>query len=96
MGIGAGFVPEVLEAGLLDEIIRISGEQAADTTRRLALEEGLLCGISSGAALHAAIQVAGRAENLGKRILVVLPDTGERYLSTPLFEPQEEKLGETA
>ena len=96
MGIGAGFVPEVLEAGLIDEIIRISGEQAADTTRRLALEEGLLCGISSGAALHAAIQVAGRAENLGKRILVVLPDTGERYLSTPLFEPQEEKLGETA
>ncbi len=96
MGIGAGFVPEVLDARLIDEIVRVTGEQAAESTRRLALEEGLLCGISSGAALFAAIQIAGRSENRGKRILVVLPDTGERYLSTPLFEPLEEKLGETA
>ncbi len=96
MGIGAGFVPEVLEPELIDEIVRVRGEQAAEATRRLALEEGVLGGISSGAALHAAMLVAGRAENQGKRILVVLPDTGERYLSTPLFEREEEAAGEPA
>ncbi len=96
MGIGAGFVPEVLEPELIDEIVRVKGEQAAEATRRLALEEGVLGGISSGAALHAAVFVAGRAENEGKRILVVLPDTGERYLSTPLFEREEEAAEEPA
>jgi len=89
MGIGAGFLPEVLDTELIDEILRVSGEEAAETSRRLALEEGLLCGISSGAALHAAIRVAGREGNRGKRVLVVLPDTGERYLSTALFEAKE-------
>jgi len=86
MGIGAGFVPEVLETDLIDEILRVRGDQAAAATRRLALEEGVLGGISSGAALHAAMEVAARSENAGKRIVVILPDTGERYLSTPLFD----------
>ncbi len=85
-GIGAGFVPDVLELPLVDEIFLVSNEEAAAMTRRLTREEGILCGISSGAAAHAAIEVARRAESAGKTIVVVLPDTGERYLSTDLFD----------
>ncbi len=84
-GIGAGFVPKVLNTGIIDEIIRVKADDALTTARELAKHEGLLTGISSGAALWAAIQVAARAENAGKTVVVVLPDTGERYLSTPLF-----------
>ncbi len=85
-GIGAGFVPEVLRRDLIDEIIRVTNEDAFATARRLAKEEGILAGISSGAAAFAALQVASRPENKGKLIVVILPDTGERYLSTELFE----------
>lgn len=80
-GIGAGFVPDVLDVSLIDEIIKVSNDDAIDTAHQAATREGILCGISSGAALKAAIEVAGRPENKGKRIIVVLPDTGERYLS---------------
>jgi len=88
-GIGAGFVPDILRADLLDEIIRVSAEDAGIMTRRLAREEGILAGISSGAATWAAVQIAKRPGYTGKLIVVILPDTGERYLSTWLF--QEEK-----
>lgn len=84
-GIGAGFVPEVLRMDLVDEVIQVTNEDAANTARRLAKEEGILAGISSGAAAFAALQVASRPENKGKLIVVILPDTGERYLSTGLF-----------
>ncbi|MDO9323730.1 MAG: cysteine synthase A [Methanoregula sp.] len=86
-GIGAGFVPAVLQRDLVDEIIRVKNEDAFETTRRLAKEEGILAGISSGAATFAALSVAARPENKGKMIVVILPDTGERYLSIPdLFD----------
>jgi len=85
-GIGAGFVPKVFRGDLVDEIIQVEHEVAGETTRRLAREEGILAGISCGAALWGALQVAARPENEGKMIVVVLPDTGERYLSTWLFE----------
>ena len=85
-GIGAGFVPQVLRTDLVDEIIQVSNDSAGATARRLAREEGILAGISSGAAVWAAVEVAKRPEMKGKLIVVVLPDTGERYLSTWLFQ----------
>ncbi|MGA2883979.1 MAG: cysteine synthase A [Halobacteriota archaeon] len=85
-GIGTGFVPDILRLDLIDEIIPVTNEEAFATSRRLAKEEGLVVGISSGAATWAALKVAARPENNGKLIVVILPDTGERYLSTELFE----------
>ncbi len=85
-GIGAGFIPDVLRLYLIDEIIRVANEDAAIMARRLAREEGILAGISSGAAVRAALEIAGRTESRGKLIVVILPDTGERYLSTGLFQ----------
>jgi len=85
-GIGAGFVPAVLNMELIDEIIAVTNEEAFALARRMPKEEGILVGISSGAAIHAAITVAHRRESTGKRIIVVVPSYGERYLSTPLFE----------
>ena len=85
-GIGAGFVPQVLNKEVVDEIIRVKNEDAGEIARRLARSEGILAGISCGAALWAALEVAKRKENKGKLIVVILPDTGERYLSTWLFQ----------
>lgn len=85
-GIGAGFVPEVLNVDILDEIISVGNEQAFEVAQRIARDEGILCGISSGAAVAAAVEVAKRAENAGKLVVVILPDTGERYLSTALAQ----------
>jgi len=84
-GIGAGFVPDVLRVDLIDEVVQVKDEDAKATARKLAREEGILAGISSGAAAWAALQVAGREESKGKLIVVILPDTGERYLSAGLF-----------
>lgn len=92
-GIGAGFVPEVLDTTVIDEIIRVRSEDAGRMARRLAREEGILVGISSGAAAWAALEVARRPEARGKMILVVLPDTGERYLSTWLFQEERADAG---
>jgi cysteine synthase A len=87
-GIGAGFKPDVLKLDLVDEIFKVKDEDAMQTARQLATKEGMLVGISSGAAAFAAIEIAKRPENKGKLIVVILPDTGERYLSTPLFQEQ--------
>jgi cysteine synthase A len=84
-GIGAGFIPDIINMGVIDEIITVKNEQAFALSRQLARQEGILVGISSGAAAYAALQVAARSENKGKLIVVVFPDTGERYLSTVLF-----------
>jgi|GEM_PF-1419260 cysteine synthase A len=86
LGIGAGFIPEILNTRIIDEIIPVSNEAAFDTARQEARQEGILCGISSGAAVFAALTVAARPENQGRLIVAILPSTGERYLSTELFD----------
>ncbi len=88
-GIGAGFIPKTYNAAVVDEVFRVTGDQAIGTSRELAATEGLLVGISSGAAVYAAMQVARRSDNKGKTIVVILPDTGERYLSTVLYAFEE-------
>jgi cysteine synthase A len=85
-GIGAGFVPDVLNRGIIDEIVRVTNQDAINTARQLASKEGMFVGISSGAAMWAAIEISKRPENKGKTIVVILPDTGERYISTDMFE----------
>jgi cysteine synthase A len=85
-GLGSGFIPDILRLDLVDEIIQVTGDNAAATAKKLARNEGILAGISSGAATYAALQVASREEMIGKMIVVILPDTGERYLSTDLFD----------
>ncbi len=85
-GIGAGFIPDVLDTGAYDDVVKVTAEQAVSTARNLAAREGIFAGISSGAAMHAALNLAEKPENSGKIIVVVLPDTGERYFSTILFE----------
>jgi cysteine synthase A len=85
-GIGAGFVPQVLNVDAIDEIIQVSNDDAMETARQLAAKEGILAGVSSGAAMWAAMQLSQRVENQGKTIVVILPDTGERYISTEMFE----------
>jgi cysteine synthase A len=84
-GIGAGFIPEVLNLEIIDEVIQVNDDDAFAMSRRMAREEGILCGISAGAAVHVGVQVAKRPDNAGKLIVVIIPDLGERYLSTPLF-----------
>jgi cysteine synthase len=88
-GIGAGFVPDILDSGVIDEIIAVSDEDAIKYAKQAAREEGILCGISAGAAACAAVELARREENRGKTIVTIFPDTAERYLSTPLFSKEE-------
>jgi cysteine synthase A len=95
-GIGAGFVPPVLDRSLVDEIVPVDDEDALETARLLARREGVLAGISCGAALYAALEIANRPEAKGKRIAVVLPDSGERYVSTPFFAPEPERAAGAA
>src|SRR5690349_20366155 len=95
-GIGAGFVPPVLDRSLLDEIVPVDDEDALEAARLLARREGVLAGISCGAAAHAALEIAQRPEAAGKRIAVVLPDSGERYVSTPFFAPEPERAAGAA
>jgi cysteine synthase A len=90
MGIGAGFIPPILNTAIYDEIIQVTGEDAFATARELAVKEGLPVGISAGAAVWAALQVANRRENKGKRVVVIVPSFAERYLSTPLFDDLRE------
>lgn len=85
-GIGAGFIPDILETDLIDEVIKVTDEEAFEMAPRVAREEGIICGISCGAAMAAALKIAARPEAAGKTIVVVLPDSGERYLSTPMFD----------
>ncbi len=85
-GIGAGFIPEILDRSVIDEVIQVNTDESRTVARRLAREEGILAGVSSGAAMTAALRVAARPESEGKLLVVILPDTGERYLSTPLFQ----------
>ncbi|MGE5454540.1 MAG: cysteine synthase A [Methylocystaceae bacterium] len=87
-GIGPGFVPGVIDLSVIDEVFRVTNDQAFAIGRRLAREEGVLAGISAGAATYAALEIARREENRGKLVVVIIPDTGERYLSTPLFQPE--------
>jgi cysteine synthase len=91
-GIGAGFVPDILNREVIDEIIKVKNDEAFQTSRKLARTEGLIVGISSGAAVYAALQLAHRPENKGKKIVVILPDTGERYLSTVLYQFENEAV----
>jgi len=87
-GIGAGFIPEVLEQSLIDDVVKVADDDAFETARRAAKQEGILCGISSGAAIWAAIEVAKRPESVGKTIVAIVPSTGERYISTDLFKTE--------
>ena len=85
-GIGANFVPEILDTSVLDEVVTVTTEQAYAAGRRLGTEEGVLAGISAGAALHVALELAKKEENAGKTIVALLPDSGERYLTTPMYQ----------
>jgi cysteine synthase A len=91
-GIGAGFIPDVLERSLIDDVVKVTDDDAFETARRAAKLEGILCGISSGAAIRAAIEVAERPESAGKTIVAIIPSTGERYISTDLFKNDYEVI----
>ena len=91
-GIGVGFIPKVLNRSIIDEIIPVTDEEAYDCTRRLARKEGIIAGVSSGAAVHAALALASRKDTTGKMIVALLPDTGERYVTTPLFSGEEDAI----